>query len=130
MEENMRILVENTIKKEFGAIDALPEEVGSLLWGVFHEFLSAYIEIIRNTEKRPAEWRPTEVNIDEGVLGDMQHFFSDYQHIVKRYQKVREQAKGLLKINPRENPSLYEEQIKEILSKEEKDSILSQLEEP
>ena len=126
-QETLQRIVEGAIQSEIGRIDALPREVADLVRNVYGEFMPVYIEMIRTRDNHPQEWQPQVLVIDPEVVDDLQHFFSDYQRLSRRFKQINRQVKNLLKMDRRADPRRFQECVAEILSGGEGLSIMCSL---
>ena len=76
-------LCNQAIERRFGDISGLPEKLVEYVWLVYREFISSYLNILRQSEKKPADWTPETLVIESELTDGMRHFFSDYQHIAR-----------------------------------------------
>lgn len=115
----LRHSVESAITSEFGDIEDLPQTVVARLQEVYFEFIPVYIDMIRIRDNQPKDWHPQQVVIDRDVLEGMGHFFSDYQHMTRRFNRINRQVKSLQQIDRHKEARRYEECVNEIVSGED-----------
>ena len=68
-----------------GNIAGLPQKLVEYVWLVYLEFVSSYLNILRQNEGQPTDWVPETLTIDAELTDGMKHFYSDYQHINKEF---------------------------------------------
>lgn len=110
------ILCRTAIEKNLGDISKLPEELLNCVFEVYREFMACYLNILRQNENRPADWIPSRVTIDAGLTDQMRHFFSDYQHITKRFYKLNREVARLGAMDKDRHFKLYQFRIDNILA--------------
>jgi hypothetical protein len=122
-------MVQSALESEFGSAEALPAGVLRRLRAVYREFLPIYLEMIRLKEHRPAGWQPEMIAVDPAMVAELQHFFSDYQHIARRFQGVRRQVKTLMSIDRQTEARRFDQCARRIVSgaADPETSILSSL---
>ena len=104
-----------SIKKNWGDISTLPQELKTYVKRVYCKFFTSYLNFLRQKEKKPAEWIPETLSIDPELANDMRHFFSDYQHITREYFLLNSKMERLLDIDKKRQPNLYRHIIDDIL---------------
>jgi hypothetical protein len=109
-------VIDGAIAAEIGRIDALPGEAADRLLEVYRAFMPVYIEMVRLRDERPRGWQPETVHIDVEMVEDLLHFFSDYQHIARRFKRVNRQVKLLLAMDREKEGRRYEECLEKIVS--------------
>jgi len=103
------------IQQRLGDGSRLPQELVEFILNVYREFISSYLNLLRQRENKPADWIPERLSIDSDLQDGMRHFFSDYQHITREFQRINQQMDRLQKIDPDRQPRLYRHAIDEIL---------------
>ena len=109
------ILCRTAIEENIGDISKLPEKLLNCVFKVYREFMACYLNILRQKKHRPADWIPARVTIDAGLTDQMRHFFSDYQHITKRYYKLNQDMARLGAMDRDRHPKLYQFTMDKIL---------------
>ena len=109
------ILCRTAIEENLGDISNLPEELRDCVFTVYREFMICYLNILRQSENRPADWIPATVTIDAGLTDPMRHFFSDYQHITKRFYKLNQEMERLGEMDKDRHLKLYQFTIDKLL---------------
>jgi hypothetical protein len=71
--------------------------------------------MIPQNENRPADWVPATVDIDAGITDQMRNFFSDYQHITKRFYELNRNLERLKAIDNDRHLQLYRFTINKII---------------
>ena len=126
-DERLNRIVARTIESQVGPADCLPNEVVETLFEVYRAFLPAYIEMVRMRDHRPESWQPREMVIEPEVLAGLSHFFSDYQHIARRFIRINRQVSRLKKLDPVADARRFEACVKEIVSASQAPPILESL---
>ena len=109
------VLCHKAIEKNLGDISNLPDKLLNCVFEVYREFMRCYLNILRQKENRPADWIPPTVTIDNALTDQMRHFFSDYQHITKRYYKLNQDMGRLAAMDKNRHLKLYQFTIDKIL---------------
>lgn len=108
-------LYETFMKQRLGDISGLPEELAACVAKTYHQFISSYLNILRQKEKKPADWIPETLSIDYELEDGMRHFFSDYQHITRQFNWINKKIDHLQQIDKDIEPRLYEFVVDNIL---------------
>jgi len=61
------------------------------------------------------DWFPRTLSIDPELADGMRHFYSDYQHITRKFFKLTQKLDQLQKIDRNNQSRLYQDKIDEIL---------------
>jgi hypothetical protein len=109
------ILCRTAIEENLGDISTLPENLLNCVFRVYREFMACYLNILRQNENRAADWIPATITIDAGLTDQMRHFFSDYQHITKRFYKLNREMERLGEMDKDRHLKLYQFTIDKIL---------------
>jgi hypothetical protein len=123
----MKATVRRAIESELGNIETLPPDVVRRVKEVYDAFIPIYVEMLRLEENRSADWHPEKPAVDPAVVDGLMHFFSDYQHIARRFQRVNRQVKHLLTLDPRKDARRFTQCASRIVSEPQEESILSSL---
>ena len=105
------------INSELGNLSDLPEELASRIRLVYQEFVPAYLDMLRQKDRKPDGWFPDKWSLDVGLLDDMRHFFSDHQFITRKFVFLNTGVRRLRKINKQEQPNRYKEAVDRLLQK-------------
>ena len=108
-------LCKAAIKQRLGDIAGLPEELLEHVLKVYRKFIAGYLKMLRQKENKPANWMPETLTIDAELADAMRHFFSDYQHITRKFNRLNQQMDRLHQIDKDSQPNLYQNAIKDIL---------------
>ena len=108
-------LCNQAIERRFGDISGLPEKLVEYVWLVYREFISSYLNILRQSEKKPADWTPETLVIESELTDGMRHFFSDYQHIAREFNRLNQKMGRLQEIDKNSQGNLYQHTIDDIL---------------
>ena len=112
----LNIICRTAIEENLGDISNLPEELLDCVFKIYREFMNGYLNILRQNENRPADWIPARITIDAGLTDQMRHFFSDYQHITKRYYNLNREMARLGAMDRDRHQKLYQFTIDKILA--------------
>ena len=105
----------NAIEDRLGNIAVLPKNLVAHVLDVYREFIACYLNILRQREKKPVDWMPESLSIDIDLADGMRHFFSDYQHITRKFYVLNYKIERLLQIDKGSQPNLYWHTIDDIL---------------
>jgi hypothetical protein len=108
-------LCNQAIERRLGDISGLPEKLVAYVWLVYREFISSYLNILRQSERKPADWIPETLSIDAELTDGMRHFYSDYQHITKEFYRLDQQLTRLQQTDKVRQFNLYQNMIDDIL---------------
>ena len=111
----MKKLCKAAIEQRLGNISGLPKEVSAYIGKVYHEFITGYLNMLRQKENKPAEWVPETLLIDSELEDGMKHFFSDYQHITREFNRLNQKLDRLQKIDKKTQLNLYQHMIDDVL---------------
>ena len=114
-ERAVDMLCRRAIEQNLGDLSQLPEELLTCIFRVYREFMTAYLNVLRQNDNRPADWFPASVRIDAGLTDQMRHFFSDYQHITLKFYKVNRDINRLKAMDKDRHIELYQFTIDDIL---------------
>ena len=64
-----------TIEQRLGDISGLPEELVAYVGKVYRDFISGYLNMLRQKEKKPADWTPETLFIDSELTDGMRHCY-------------------------------------------------------
>ena len=81
--------IRSVIASELGSLTRLPETVQSRVETVYGEVAKAYLGWRRIQEGQAEDWLPRETVLDVDLLGDLGHFFSDYQRPIQCLNRIR-----------------------------------------
>ncbi|MBW2410608.1 MAG: hypothetical protein JRF72_12480 [Deltaproteobacteria bacterium] len=105
----------NAIEHRLGDISGLPQNVVAHVLIVYREFVACYLNILRQSGNKPADWMPDSLFIDPELTDGMRHFFSDYQHITRKFYILNYKIERLLQIDKSSRPDRYHHAIEDIL---------------
>ena len=108
-------MCESIIAQRLGEISDLPEVLTSFVFRTYREFISSYLNLLRQKEGQPQDWFPESLSIDPALVDDMRHFFSDHQHIAKAFLNLNQKMDELREIDKKRQPHLYQHRIASIL---------------
>jgi hypothetical protein len=111
-------LCSQAIERRLGDISELPHKLVEHVWLVYREFISSYLNILRQSENKPADWVPETLSIDPELTDGMRHFYSDYQHLTNRFYRLNEKLDRLQKTDKIRQLNLYQNIIDDILQKD------------
>jgi predicted DNA-binding ribbon-helix-helix protein len=99
-----------------GDISAWPVNFTSEVLRVYHQFIEAYLNILRQQENKPPDWFPRYLSIDPELADGMRHFYSDSQHITRKFFKLNQELDLLRTIDKDNQSRLFQDKIDEILA--------------
>ena len=108
-------LCRQAIEQRLGDISGLPEDLLVHVLNVYRQFVRGYLNILRQSERKPADWMPESLSIDPELTDGMRHFFSDYQHITREFYNLNQKMDCLQEIEKDNQPNLYRQTIDDIL---------------
>ena len=108
-------LFKEAIKKHLGNISTLPEELAVYVKQVYLDFISLYLNSLRQKENKSSDWFPQTWSIDFELADDMRHFFSDAHHVTKEFFILNTKIDRLGEIDKESQPNLYQHAIEDIL---------------
>ena len=111
-------LCAHVIKQQLGDISGLPENLKKYVNRVYREFVSSYLNILRQSEGKPADWIPETLLIDPELTDGMRHFYSDYQHITKKFYRLNQKLDRLQQTDKDRQLNLYQNIIDDILQED------------
>jgi hypothetical protein len=111
----LKSLCRKAIEHRLGDISGLPEDLAAHVLIVYREFVACYLNILRQSEQKPADWMPETLTIDPELTDGMRHFFSDYQHITRKFDSLNQKIDRLQEIDKDSQPNLYRHTIDDIL---------------
>ena len=111
-------LCSQAIDGRLGDISGLPENLKKYVNRVYREFVSSYLNILRQSEGKPSDWIPETLLIDPELTDGMRHFYSDYQHITKRFYRLNQKLDRLQQTDKDRQLKLYQNIIDDILQED------------
>ena len=103
------------IAQRLGEISDLPEALTKFIYRTYREFITSYLNVLRQKEGKAPDWFPESLSIYPELVDDMRHFFSDHQHITRAFLTLNKQMDALREINKKKQSKLYEHTIASIL---------------
>jgi len=110
-------LCRTAIKQNLGDLSELPKEVVDGVFHVYREFMTCYLNILRQKENKSADWMPENLAVDSELTDQMRHFFSDYQHITREFYILNQMIGRFQAMDKDNQVKLYQDQIDEILKR-------------
>ena len=104
------------IEQRLGDMSGLPKELITYIKKVYRDFITGYLNMLRQREKKPADWMPDSLSIDAELSDGMRHFFSDYQHITRAFYRLNRKMDRLREIDKDNQFTLYQHTIDDILN--------------
>ncbi|MGB9442559.1 MAG: hypothetical protein WCB15_31775 [Desulfobacterales bacterium] len=114
-ESALEKLCNAAIERRLGDLSGLPKELGAYIVKVYREFISSYLNMLRQRENKPTDWTPETLSIEPELTDGMRHFFSDYQHIAKEFNRLNLKMDRLQEIDKDNQGNLYQHTIDDIL---------------
>jgi len=103
------------IEQRLGDISGLPKELVAHIRNVYRDFITGYLNLLRQREKKPADWTPESLYIDAELTDGMRHFYSDYQHITRAFYRLNRKMDRLREIDKDNQFTFYQHMIDDIL---------------
>lgn len=97
-----------------GDITDWPENFTAEVLRVYYQFIEAYLNILRQKEHKPLNWFPSHLSIDPELADGMRHFYSDYQHITRKFFELNQKLDRLQTLDQNHQSKLYQDEINEI----------------
>ncbi len=113
----LEILCNAAIERRLGDISELPQELVAVVFKVYREFISSYLNILRQRDNKPLDWTPETLFIESELTDGMRHFFSDYQHITREFNRLNQKIDRLQQIDKDNQLNLYQHTIEDILER-------------
>ena len=105
------------IEQKLGDLSGFPQELVDCVNEVYREFMIGYLNILRQKEKKPADWLPASVSIDSELTEQMRHFFSDYQHVTGKFYRLNLEVRRLQALDRDNQQKLYQHTLDAILKR-------------
>jgi hypothetical protein len=102
------------LTQRMGNASALPEELTDKILVAYHQFIEAYLNVLRQKENKPMDWFPRTLSIDPELADGMRHFYSDYQHITRKFFKLNQKLDRLREDHNDNRSKLFQDRIDEI----------------
>jgi hypothetical protein len=102
------------LTQQMGNISALPEALTDKILGAYHQFIEAYLNVLRQKENKPMDWFPRTLSIDPELADGMRHFYSDYQHITRKFFRLNQKLDRLREVHSDKQSKLFQDRINEI----------------
>lgn len=80
----------------------------------YTQFLKAYLDLIQLQGSAAPALQADTFRVDETVVDEMRHFFSDYQHITREYIRVARLLASLGRIDRQKQPHLFQQVLDEV----------------
>ncbi len=115
--ENTQVdrVCQTIIDQKLGEISDLPEALTKFIYRTYREFITSYLNVLRQKEGKAPDWFPESLSIYPELVDDMRHFFSDHQHVTRAFLTLNKQMDALREINKEKQPKLYAHMIASIL---------------
>ena len=114
-ESALEKLCNAAIERRLGDLSGLPKELDAYVVKVYREFISSYLNMLRQSENKPTDWTPETLSIEPELTDGMRHFFSDYQHIAREFNRLNLKMDQLQEIDKDSQGNLYQHTIDDIL---------------
>ena len=97
-----------------GDITAWPDNFTMEVLRVYHLFIEGYLNVLRQKENKPMDWFPNTLSIDSDLADGMRHFYSDYQHITRKFFELNHKLDRLQEVENDNQSKLFQDRIEEI----------------
>ncbi len=111
--------IRSVMASDVGDMTRLPKPVQDRIESVYDEVAWAYLGWRRIQENQSEDWLPRETAFDEDLLGELGHFYSDYQRSIKSLDRIRKAVHLLGAIDEREDRDDYDRLIALILENDD-----------
>lgn len=111
--------VRSVIASEVGDVSRLPKPLQDRIASIYDEVARAYVGWRRIQENQAQDWLPLETAFDENLLGDLGHFYSDYQRSIQSLDRIRKAVLQLSQIDERKDRDTYDRLIALILGNDD-----------
>jgi hypothetical protein len=111
-----KISIAALIGRTGGDITTWQQKFAPAVLEVYRQFIEAHLNILRQQEHKPLDWFPRYLCIDPELADGMRHFFSDYQHITKKFFILNQKLDQLRAIDKHKQSKLYQDEIDKILA--------------
>jgi hypothetical protein len=102
------------LAQRMGDISNLPEELRDKVLDVYHQFITAYLNILRQKEHKPLDWFPQTISIDPELADGMRHFYSDYQHITRKFFQLNHKLNRLCEVGIDSKSKIFQDLVDDI----------------
>jgi hypothetical protein len=109
-----KISIAALIGRSGGDLATWPEKFTAAVLEVYRQFIEAYLNILRQQEHKPLDWFPRYLSIDPELADGMRHFYSDYQHITRKFFKLNQKLDRLREVHNDKQSKLFQDRIDEI----------------
>jgi hypothetical protein len=100
--------------RHMGDVTAWPEKFTAAVLVVYRQFIEAYLNMLRQQENKPLDWFPQYLTIDSELADGMRYFYSDYQHITRKFFKLNQKLDRLREVHNDKQSKLFQDRIDEI----------------
>ena len=108
------VLACKAIEHFIGDTSKLPGDAQADIFRIYNAFFRAYRAV---ADQKP-QFKKTQARdgfkLDEEILEYMQHFFSDYQKLYRRFKTINRHASMLMQIDPSKDPQRYSDQLQKL----------------
>lgn len=104
----MKQWVRSVITSDMGDVSRFPRQVQDRIESIYDEVARAYLGWRRIQENQSQDWFPRETAFEKDLLGDLGHFYSDYQRSIKSLDRIRKAVHLLGAIDERQDRENYD----------------------
>jgi hypothetical protein len=108
------VLACKAIEHFLGDISKLPGETQADIIRVYDSFFRAYRAVADQKLQFQKPQGTDGIKLDVEILEYMQHFFSDYQEVYRRFKAINRHASMLMQIDPSNDPQRYADQLQKL----------------
>ena len=123
--------VRSVMASDVGDVSRFPRAVQDRIEFIYEEVARAYLGWRRIQENQSQDWLPRETAFEKDLLGELGHFYSDYQHSIKSLDRIRKAVHLMDAIDERTDSDNYDRLIAIILENDHQQlsqqTILDQL---
>lgn len=107
--------VRSVMASDVGDLSRFPRAVQDRIESIYDEVGRAYLGWRRIQENQTQDWLPRETAFEKDLIGDLGHFYSDYQHAIKSLDRIRKAVHLLGAVDEREDRDNYDRLVALIL---------------
>jgi hypothetical protein len=107
--------VRSVMASDVGDVSRFPRPVRDRIESIYDEVGRAYLGWRRIQENQTQDWLPRETAFEKDLIGDLGHFYSDYQHAIKSLDRIRKAVHLLGAVDEREDRDNYDRLVALIL---------------
>ena len=107
--------IRRVMAAELGSLSGLPDTAVQQVERVYREVATAYLGWRRIQAHQDSTWLPPETSFDAALIGELGHFFSDYQHQIRTLEMTRRTVNLLTSVDSATDPDAYDQLVQLLL---------------